>query len=258
MDATIREGQLLVLLGPEGERHVMAAGAETKRVAGLGVIDLAAFVGRPWGTTTRLGLKEYRIVQPVLADHLLRLERRAQIITVKDASRILLETGLGAGDRVVEAGVGSGALTMVLAHAVFPTGRVYAYDLRQEHLDVGRRNLERTPWSSVVDLRLGDVRQPLDLEPVDAFVLDVPDPEAAVANAAKVLRSGGVFAAYTPQITQAQAVTQALAEHGFVQVRTLETLEREWVFPAQGARPSFDMLGHTAFLTFARAATTHT
>jgi tRNA (adenine57-N1/adenine58-N1)-methyltransferase catalytic subunit len=249
---TVASGDAVLLLGPDGERHIVRARPETVRVAGLGVVALGEFVGKPWGATVRLGLKDYRLTRPVLPDHLRSLERRAQIVTPKDAARILFETGLAAGGRVLEAGVGSGALTLALAHAVAPSGRVIALDLREDHLAVGRRNLEAAGLAGLVDFRVGDVRRGVAERDLDAAVLDIPDPEAAIAAAASALRPGGVLAVYAPLINQAQAAAHAARAAGLAETRVLELIERTWTVHERGARPDFEMLGHTGFLLFAR------
>jgi tRNA (adenine57-N1/adenine58-N1)-methyltransferase len=104
----------------------------------------------------------------------------------------------------------------------------------------------------LVDFRVGDVRNGVPERDLDAAVLDIPDPEAAAAAIHASLRPGAVLAVYTPLIGQAEAASRALAAKGFLEVRTLELLERAWVVHARGTRPDFDMLGHTGFLTFAR------
>jgi len=250
--AKVAANETILLLGPDGERHILRAGKDAARVPGLGVVATKDFVGRAWGSSLKLGLKDYTITRPLLVDHLRSLERRAQIITPKDAARILLETGVGSGDHVLEAGVGSGGLTTVLAHAVAPKGRVVALDLREDHLDVGRRNVEAAGLSDVVDFRVGDVREGVKERDFDAVVLDIPDPEAAVANAFACLRPGGALAVYAPLIDQVQKAVKAARASGFAQTRILELIERTWTVHERGARPDFDMLGHTGFLLFAR------
>lgn len=252
MGSTVRPEDTVVLLGSGGERYVVQVRDETRRVGGLGVVPLQDLIGRTWGERVKLGFKEYLILAPILSDHLRALERGPQIILPKDAARIVFELGLGAGKRVIEGGVGSGALTLALAHAVAPTGRVYAYDTRPEHLEVARRNLGRAGLAAVVEFRTEDVHTMSADRDVDACAYDVPDPELAVPAARRALRPGGAFAAYTPLVGQAEAVVRALRESAFVDVRTLELLERSWVLHDRGARPDFSMLGHTGFLTFAR------
>lgn len=231
---------------------MVRAGGPPQRVAQLGVVNLDDLVGRRWGDRLRLGLVEYVLTRPILSDYLRRMERRAQIVLPKDAARIVFETGLNSGGRVLEAGVGSGGLTTVLAHAVAPAGRVYAYDLRSDHLDVGRRNVETAGWARVVDFKIGDVRGGVEERDLDAAVLDIPDPEAAIPVLHAALHPGAVLACYTPLIGQAERAAKALAASGYAEVRTLEQWERAWVIHERGARPDFAMLGHTGFLTFAR------
>lgn len=252
MPDTIHEGDAVLLLGPDGERHVVAAAKETRRVGGLGILDLSDLIAKPWGGHHRFGLKDYILTRPVLVDHLRVLERKAQIITAKDSSRILLETGLAPGMTCVEGGAGSGGLTLVLAHAVGPMGGVTTYDLRDDHIQVARRNLERAGLAGRVEFKKANVHTDVTETGVDAFVVDVPDPERAPTMAKKALRPGGVFAAYAPNTNQADAAHRALKAEGFLDVHTLELLEREWTVHERGMRPSFEMLGHTAFLTFAR------
>lgn len=254
MTETIRAGDRVALVGPDGERHFVDAGKGAKRVPGLGVVDVGALVGRPWGGNLPLGLKSYTLARPLLSDHIRGLERKAQIVLPKDAARILFETGLGAGDRVLEAGVGSGSLTLTLAHAVAPGGRVYALEQREDHLDVGRRNVARAGLEGVVEFRIGDIRKGIAERDLDAGVLDIPDPEAAIAAVTASLRPGAVIAVYTPLIHQAEKAVNALRAEAYWEIRTLELLERTWTFHDQGARPDFDMLGHTGFLTFGRRA----
>lgn len=230
----------------------MRAADSTQRVPGLGVVALRTLLGKPWGSPIQVGPTRYAALPPRLADHLKLLDRKAQIILPKDAARIVFEAGLRSGSRVAEAGVGSGALTLALAYFVGPAGRVYAYDVRQDHLDVGRRNVARAGLEDVVEFRLGDVTKEVVEHDLDAFVLDVPEPEAAVAAAQTHLRPGGVFAAYTPLVVQMERAALALRARGFVEVRSLETLERGWTVHDRGSRPDTNMLAHTGFLTFAR------
>jgi tRNA (adenine57-N1/adenine58-N1)-methyltransferase catalytic subunit len=248
----ISDGDAVLLLGSEGERHLVRVRPGTHRVAGFGVIDLGNLLGRSWGDRVTLGGTSYVLLAPILADHLRALERRAQIITPKDAARILLETGAAAGRNIAEAGVGSGALTVALAHAVAPTGRVFGYDVRADHLEVARRNVEAAGLGAVVEFRQADVRSGIQERDLDAVVLDLPEPEAVIASARDALRAGGVLAAYVPTAGQLEAAARATRGAGFLEVRMLELLERPWVVHDRGTRPDFDMLGHTGFLLFAR------
>lgn len=252
MGGKISAGDRMLLRSSDGHDYVVEARDETARVAGLGVLKLGELLGKPWGSKMRIGGEEFQALRPILTDHLALLDRGAQIVLPKDAARIVLECGLHDGSRLVEAGVGSGALTMALAHAVAPQGRVYAYDRREDHLKQGRRNVAAAGLEAVVEFRVGDVGEAIPESDLDAVVLDLPEPEQVVKNAWKALRPSGVFASYSPLVSQVERTVLALRECRFLDVRALELLERAWVIGERGSRPETNMLAHTGFLTFAR------
>lgn len=252
MGANIAPGDRLLLRSSDGRGYLVEARNETARLPGLGVLQLGELLGKPWGSTIQVGGERFQALRPILTDHLSLLERGAQIVLPKDAARIVLECGLQDGRRVVEAGVGSGALTIALAHAVAPGGRVHAYDLREDHLKQGRRNVAAAGLDAVVEFKVGDVGEAFPETELDAVVLDLPEPEKVVPNAWTALRPSGVFASYSPLVSQVERTVQALRSAGFLDVRTLELLERSWVIGERGSRPETTMLAHTGFLTFAR------
>jgi tRNA (adenine57-N1/adenine58-N1)-methyltransferase catalytic subunit len=248
----IRDGQPVILVDEEGQRWIARAGPPGQRIRGLAVLDGARLVGLAWGARLEQAGKVLTVLPPSTPDLLLALRRKAQIILPKDAARILLECDVRAGSVVVEAGIGSAALTTALARAVAPGGRVVTYELREDFAAWGRENLDAAGLLGVVEIKLGDVRGGIAERDVDAVVLDVPDPWLAVPGAWDALRAGGHFASYSPLVSQVEETHRALLKQGFREVRTLELLERAWVVGERGAWPSFDMLGHTGWLTFAR------
>lgn len=253
MGDTIQPGDTFVLWHPQGRRFLITLQEDgVQRVAGLGVVKAGTFLGKAWGAAVTVGDQEYRLVPPRLPDILGSMERRAQIILPKDVACILLECGVGPGDRVVEAGVGSGGLTLALAHAVGDGGRVLGFDLRGDHLQVARRNLERAGLAGRVELVAGDVVDEMKAADVDALVLDVPDPQRVLPSVASALCVGGSAACYTPLISQMEAARDAMTAAGLADVRSLEILERDWINRGTGSRPETKMLGHTGFLTFGR------
>jgi tRNA (adenine57-N1/adenine58-N1)-methyltransferase catalytic subunit len=248
----IATGDDVLLWSRDGPFRILRVENGTARVPGLGVLNFQDLAGRPWGTTWRLGDKEYRLLRPTLPDRVALIDRGAQIITPKDSARIVFECGLRSGSRVAEAGVGSGALTLSLATAVAPAGRVYAYDIREDHLKHGRKNVEAAGLVDAVEFKVGDATKRLEETELDAAVFDLPEPDLCVGPAWDALASSGVFAAYSPLVTQVDRVVKALRERGYLGVRALELLERPWTIGERGSRPDTTMLGHTGFLVFAR------
>ncbi|MHB8586597.1 MAG: tRNA (adenine-N1)-methyltransferase [Thermoplasmatota archaeon] len=248
----IQSGDRVVLFATDGERFLLVAGSDPQRVRGLGVVAPANLVGKPWGAQHAVGNRTFILDRPGYRDIAETIERKAQIILPKDASRILFECDIRAGSRVVEAGVGSGALTSALAFATRPGGLVTVYELRDDFAAHARANWDRAGISEGIALKIGDVAKDVTETNVDAFVIDIPNPADAVPAAERSLRPDGHFAAYTPLVTQMEAVSRELLDQGFHDVRSFELLERAWHVGPTGSRPQHEVLGHTAFLTFAR------
>jgi len=224
-----------------------------QKVGHEGVLDLTAQIGQePGGAVNWLGTS-YRAVRPSLSDLLGSLKRGAQIVTAKDAAHLLFLAGVGPGASVVEAGAGSGALTVVLAFAVGPTGRVVSYERRADFLETARSNVRRSGLESRVTFRQRDIAADgIEEREVSSVVLDLPEPWEVLGSAREALAEGGYVATYTPTYNQLERTVRALREFGFDEVRSLELLERGLHVGDGGTRPAFEMLGHTGFLASGR------
>lgn len=217
------------------------------------MIDLTNQIGTPPGATIDWAGATYRILRPSLADILRQLRRRAQIITPKDAQQLLYLAQVGPGARVAEAGAGSGALTVVLAYAVGPSGHVVSYDRRADFLEIARQNVAHAGLGEQVRFVERDVTvEGFDEAGLDGIVLDLPEPWGALEAVRSALAIGGAVATYTPTYNQLERTVRALRSLGFEEIRSVELLERSLHVGEGGTRPEFDMLGHTAFLTGAR------
>jgi tRNA (adenine57-N1/adenine58-N1)-methyltransferase len=248
----IAEGTRLMLVDEEGRKFPAAARKGMIEVRKLGVIDGDRLCASSFGDRLEVGGRRFTILKPSVKDLLSMIERRAQIISPKDSFIIPLHLDVSAGSRVVEGGVGSGALTMVLLKAVAPDGRVTSYELREDHAEVARRNVGMSGLEGCWELRIGDVcREELPRE-VDAVVLDMPNPWDALPNAVKALRPGGHVCCYVPNANQLEQSVRAMRDSGLSEVYSFETIQREMVVHDGGVRPSFETLGHTGYLVFGR------
>jgi tRNA (adenine57-N1/adenine58-N1)-methyltransferase catalytic subunit len=155
--------------------------------------------------------------------------------------------------RVVEAGTGSGAMTLALARMVQPSGRVFTYEEREEHQENARKNIERSGLSPFVEFRIRDIRSGFDERDADALFLDVREPWLFLAQAHAALKPGGYFGAFVPTTNQ---VSEILGEFermsNWVEVKVTEILQRDYKTNADRLRPEDRMIGHTGFLLFAR------
>ena len=244
-------GDLVVLIDRKGGRHLVRLTGGKERVGRSGLVDTAAIIGTPVGSPVAVGSAAFTALRPTVLDKVAAIERRAQIVVPRDAALIALHADVKAGDMVVEGGAGSGALSIVLLHLLRPGGRLVTYELREDHAAVARANVERAGLSEGHELKVGDVADLTETD-VDSVVLDVPEPWAAVPACARALRPGGMMVSYSPTVGQVERTHAALREAGLAQARTFEVLERELVVGRGGTRPSFEMLGHTGYMTAAR------
>ena len=213
-------------------------------------------IGLPEGSvvSTSAGLKFTAFI-PLLTDYVLSMPRGATIVYPKDAALIVGFADIFPGARVLEAGVGSGALTLSLLRAVGPSGSVHSVERREEFAANATANIENyfagrpENWS----LAIGSVQEQEFNQEFDRVILDMLAPWECVEMAAKVLRPGGVFMAYVATTTQLSATAEALKDDGhFTEPESFESMVRGWHHEGLAVRPQQRMIGHTGFLIFAR------
>ena len=213
-------------------------------------------IGLPEGSvvSTSAGLKFTAFI-PLLTDYVLSMPRGATIVYPKDAALIVGFADIFPGARVLEAGVGSGALTLSLLRAVGPSGTVHSVERREEFAANATSNIENyfggrpANWS----LAIGSVQEQEFDHEFDRVILDMLAPWECVEMAAKVLRPGGVFMAYVATTTQLSATAEALKEDGhFTEPESFESMVRGWHHEGLAVRPQQRMIGHTGFLIFSR------
>jgi tRNA (adenine57-N1/adenine58-N1)-methyltransferase len=248
------------LVDAKGRRHNICLERGASFHTNRGAINHDDLIGRDEGFTVASSSGgEYLVFRPLLSEFVVSMPRGAAVVYPKDAAQIVAMADIFPGARVVEAGVGSGALTCSLLRAVGPTGRVSSYERREEFVDVARRNVdqlfggEHPAWR----LTVGDLVETLPGSQapgsVDRVVLDMLAPWECVDVVADALAPGGVVVAYVATTTQLARTVETLRAHGeFTEPLPWETLVREWHVEGLAVRPSHKMNGHTGFLVTAR------
>ena len=249
-------GERVTLTDQKGRRHSMVLRDGAVYHTTHGGVAHDDLIGHPEGSVARsVGGHQFLAFRPVLNEFTVAMPRGAAVIYPKDAAAILMQADIFPGARVLEAGVGSGALTLALLRAVGPAGTVYSYERRDDFAAVAKKNVEtffgapHPAWR----LRVGDLVETIGPEPVDRAILDMLRPWDCVAAVADVLVPGGFLCVYVATTTQMGRVMDMIRTHeGYTEPWAREYEVREWHAEGLAIRPAHTATGHTGYLVFAR------
>ena len=251
-------GDLVTLVTADQKRYLLKLAPRQRLHTHQGAYAHDDLVGQTRGSLvlSQAG-QEALLIEPSLADLIKHIKRGTQIIYPKDAAMLVQRLNLRAGGTVLEAGTGSGGLTIALAWAVAPTGHVYSYEARSENAQVARRNLERTNLLPYVTLHERTIDDGFLEQGADALFLDVRAPWEHLAHVRTALRPGGSFAALVPTTNQVVDLLNGLEDHGFGEIAVEEVFVRAYKPVPERLRPEDSMVAHTGFLVSAQHITAH-
>ncbi len=252
----LRVGDRVQLTDPKGRLHTVTLADSREFHTHKGAIAHDDLIGSDEGVVVRsTGGVAYLAVRPLYADFVLSMPRGAAVVYPKDAGQIITMADIYPGARVVEAGVGSGALTCALLRAVGDAGAVYSYERRADFAEIATTNVEtffggpHPAWR----LSVGDLQDELRETGVDRVVLDMLAPWECLDAAAAALSPGGVIMAYVATTTQLSRTVEDLRAHGnFTEPEAWESMVRGWHVEGLAVRPEHRMIGHTGFLVRSR------
>jgi tRNA (adenine57-N1/adenine58-N1)-methyltransferase len=246
-------GDQVLLIDAKKRRYLVTLTSGGEFHTHTGVVAHDDVIGEPEGSSIRSTRGSSMLaIRPTLAEFVLKMPRGAQVIYPKDLGPLLMLADIFPGARVLESGVGSGALSMTLVRA---GAVVTGYELREDFANRAIRNVSTFLGEGALErysVELRNAYDGIDETDLDRVVLDLPEPWHVAKHAARALHRGGVLVAYTPQITQAIQLRDELAVQGFGMVDTIEVLNRGWHIEGQSVRPDHRMVAHTGFLTSAR------
>ena len=263
----LRPGDQVQLTDPKGKMHTITLAAGKQFHTHKGILEHDSLIDGPEGVVVTLGSTSYLALRPLLSDFVLSMPRGAQVVYPKDAGQIVQMADVFPGAHVVEAGVGSGALSMSLLRAVGDTGRLSSsesgrlssYERRADFAEIARGNVERffgaphPAWT----VTLGDLADELPRSQtdraVDRVVLDMLAPWDVLEAVSGALVPGGLVCCYVATTTQLSRTVEALREHGtFTEPTSWESMVRGWHVEGLAVRPEHRMIGHTGFLVTSR------
>ncbi len=254
------EGDRVQLTDSKGRLHTITLGAGKQFHTHRGYLAHDALIGAPDGSTlTNTAGIQYLALRPLLADYVMSMPRGAAVVYPKDAGQIVTMADIFPGAVVVEAGVGSGALSMSLLRAVGESGRVHSFERREDFADIAMANArayfgtDHPAWTVTVGDLVEALPQRCEPGTVDRVVLDMLAPWECLDVVSEALAAGGVLICYVATATQLSRVAEAMREHGtFTEPTAWESLVRGWHLEGLAVRPQHRMHGHTGFLITTR------
>ena len=250
------EGEHVSLTDPKGRRHSVKLVRGGQFHSTKGVVNHDDLIGGPEGVVAMSALGvPFTVTRPLLEEYTVSMKRGATVIYPKDASYILMFTDIFPGARVLEAGAGSGGLTISLLRAVGATGKVYSYERREDFAALARKNVEdfyggpHPAWQ----LTVGDLVGAYGGEQVDRVILDMLAPWECIDVVHRALAPGGWLCVYVATTTQMGRTMDTIRTHGgWVEPRAVEVNVREWHAEGLAIRPGHAGRGHTGFIIHAR------
>ena len=248
-------GDSALLVDRRGRRYLITLTPDGAFHTHVGAIAHNDLIGHSQGarlnTTTGHVLLAF---SPTLSDFVEEMPHQTQVLYGKDLGAILMHGDIFPGARVLEAGLGSGALTIALLRAVGERGHVTTYEIRPELMEGAKANIHtQIPQTPNLDVKLMDVYEGVQETGLDRIVLDVPEPWHVVPHAASALSPGGIFLGFLPTVLQVHELCEALADDpNFEMMETVEVLTRPWSVTKRSVRPAHRMIAHTGFITTAR------
>lgn len=252
----LQAGEWVSLTDVKGHRKSLLLVAGNTFHTTKGGLSHDDIIGQPEGVVvSTVGGLQYLVFRPLLNEYMVTMPREAAVIYPKDAAQILMRADIFPGARVLEAGVGSGALSLALLRAIGPTGRLHSYERRAEFAEVARANVrqfvggEHPAWT----LSIGDLAEVVADEPIDRAILDMLAPWDCIDALADVLEPGAVLCCYVATTTQMGRVMDTLRAHGgFTEPVASEVTLRDWHAEGLAIRPGHGTTAHTGFLVICR------
>ncbi len=253
------EGDTVLLIDRRRRHYLITLESNAKFHTHIGIADHNAIIGAEFGSRIPTNTGHTLLAfSPTLRDFVEDMPHFTQVIYAKDLGTILMYGDIFPGAKVLEAGLGSGALTSALMRAVGPNGKVISFEINPDLIHKASSNIKTiNPDLSNLEIKLLDVYSDLNETFLDRIILDVPEPWRVLQNAAEALVPGGIFLSYLPTILQVHQLQEGLSQNlNFELMETIEVLIRPWSITQQSVRPEHRMIAHTGFITTARKCVT--
>ena len=223
----------------------------------IGVIKHSDAIGKEYGSRVNTNKDKYvYLLKPTMYDYVMKIQHGTQIVYPKDLGYIVARAGIGSGQKILEIGTGSGSLTSFIANIVKPRGHVYTFDVNENFMKIAEKNIKKAGVSKYVTQHNLDLktRKKMPLEDIDVALIDLGDPWTVIPQVRQMLKGSGAVFAICPTMNQLEKLTMALVENEFTDIESTEHILRTIEAREGKTRHSFQGIGHTTYLCFARKA----
>ena len=223
----------------------------------IGVIKHADAIGKEYGARLTTNKDKYvYLLKPTIYDYIMKIQHGTQIVYPKDIGYIIARAGIANGQKILEIGTGSGSLTSFVASVVKPRGHVYTFDVDDNFMKIAEKNIKKAGVSKYVTQQNLDLKtaKTLPVENIDAALIDLGDPWTVIPIVRKMLKGSGAVFAICPTMNQLEKLTMALTENEFTDIECTEHILRTIDAREGKTRHSFQGIGHTTYLCYARKA----
>ena len=239
-----------MILDSRGKKYILKPGSEFQ--SDLGIIKSEILDNAEIGDEVKSHLDHtFKIVKPNINDFIDLMDRRCSILLKKDIGLVLAHTGLGSGNRVVDAGTGAGAIALNFGNVVGDKGHVFTYEIREDFAEVAKKNIDNFGIENIT-VKNRDIKEGIEEDNIDVVFLDLPKPYEIFEEVWDCLNHGGWLVVYAPYVAQAEISHRIAKKLGFWNIEIIEILERGMEVRQQGIRPKTRMVGHSGYMLFAR------
>ena len=223
----------------------------------IGVIKHSDAIGKEYGSRVNTNKNKYvYLLKPTMYDYVMKIQHGTQIVYPKDLGYIVARAGIGSGQKILEIGTGSGSLTSFIANIVKPNGHVYTFDVNENFMKIAEKNIKKAGVSKYVTQHNLDLktRKKMPLKDIDVALIDLGDPWTVIPQVRRMLKGSGAVFAICPTMNQLEKLTMVLVENEFTDIESTEHILRTIEAREGKTRHSFQGIGHTTYLCFARKA----
>ena len=239
-----------MIMDERGKKYILKPGCEFQ--SDLGIVKADVLDSAEIGDEVKSHLDHtFKIVKPNINDFIDLMDRRCSILLKKDIGLVLAHTGLGCGNRVVDAGTGAGAIALNFGNVVGAEGHVYTYEIREDFAEVAQKNITNFGIENIT-VKNQNIKEGIDEENIDVVFLDLPKPYEIFEEVWDCLNVGGWVVVYAPYIAQAEISYRIAKKLGFWDIEIIEIFERGLEVRSHGIRPKTRMVGHSGYLVFGR------